>query len=111
MIVKYEIKSYGKARIVAINCVKETKKTLWIETEWQGRVIISQRRKCSDFHDTWQSAYDCLVKTAQLNVDIIERNLHHAKAALAEIKALSEPLNHAATTPCGASSPTSTQVS
>jgi hypothetical protein len=89
--VKYEIKSYGKDRIVAINCVKETEKTLWIEIEWRGRVSISQRRKCSDFHDTWQSAYDHLVATAQLKVDIIERNLHHAKVELAEIEALSEP--------------------
>ena len=99
MIVKYEIKSYGKERIVPINCVKETEKTLWIETEWRGRVSIEQRRKGSNFHDTWQSAYDHLIATAQLRITSARRSLHQAEAALAELEALSEPLSPAITTP------------
>jgi hypothetical protein len=99
VIVKYEIKSYGKDRIVAITCVRETKKTLWIEYEYRGRKQVAQRRKSCEFHDTWQSAHDHLLATAQTNLDTLERRVHHAKATLAEIEALSEPLSPAITTP------------
>ena len=99
MIVKYEIKSYGKDRIVAINCVRETKKTLWIEYEYRGRKQVAQRRKSCEFHDTWQSAYDHLIATAQLRITSARRSLHQAEAALAELEALSEPLSPAITTP------------
>jgi hypothetical protein len=91
VIVKYEIKSYGKERIVPINCVKETEKTLWIETERRGRVSIEQRRKGSNFHDTWQSAYDHLIATAQHRITYAKRNLQQAEADLAELETLSEP--------------------
>lgn len=91
MTTKYEIRRYHKDRIVPINCVKETEKTLWIEKEWRGRVSIDQRRKCSDFHDTWQSAYDHLIATAQLKISYAKRNLQNAEADLAELKTLSEP--------------------
>ena len=91
MIVKYEIKSHGKDRIVPINCVKETEKTLWVETEWRGNVSIHQRRKCSDFHDTWQSAYDHLIATAQHRITYAKRNLQQAETDLAKLETLSAP--------------------
>ena len=91
MIVKYEIKSYGKERIVPINCVKETEKTLWIEREYNGHKVVDQRRKCSDFHDTWQSAYDHLIATAQRRITYAKRNLQQAETDLAELETLSAP--------------------
>ena len=107
MIVKYEIKSYGPDRIVPITCVRETEKTLWIEYEYRGEKTVAIRRKSLEIHDTWQSAHDHLLATAQADIDSLERNLHKAKATLAEIEALSEPLSPAtATTP-----PVATQVS
>jgi hypothetical protein len=91
VIVKYEIKSYGPDRIVPINCVRETEKTLWIEYEYRGHKQVSQRRKSCEFHDTWQSAYDHLIATAQLRITSARRSLHHAEAALAELETLSAP--------------------
>ena len=100
MIVKYEIKSYGPDRIVPITCVRETEKTLWIEYECRGQKAVVLRRKSLEIHDTWQSAHDHLLATAQANIDSLERRVHHAKATLVEIEALSEPLSPAtATTP------------
>ena len=99
MIVKYEIKSYGPDRIVPITCVRETEKTLWIEYEYRGRKQVAQRRKSWEFHDTWQSAYDHLIATAQLRITSARRSLHQAEAALAELEALSEPLNPVTTNP------------
>jgi hypothetical protein len=91
MIVKYEIKLYGSDRIVTINCVKETEKTLWIETEWNKRKSIHQRRKCSDLHDTWQSAYAELIRRAHAEIGGAQNRLRRAESDLAEIKALTEP--------------------
>ena len=99
MIVKYEIQRYGPDRIVPINCVRETEKTLWIEYEYRGRKQVAQRRKSCEFHDTWQSAYDHLIATAQLRITSARRSLHQAEAALAELEALSEPLNPVTTNP------------
>ena len=91
MTTKYEIKRYGSERIVPITCVKETEKTLWIEYEYRGHKTVSQRRKCSEFHDTWQSAYDHLIATAQLNLTYAKRKLQQAEADLAELETLSAP--------------------
>lgn len=99
MIVKYEIKSYGPDRIVPITCVRETEKTLWIEYEYRGHKTVAQRRRSLEFHDTWQSAYDHLIATAQLRITSARRSLHQAEAALAELEALSEPLNPVTTNP------------
>ena len=91
MAIKYEIKRYGQNRIVPITCVKETEKTLWIEYEYRGHKGVSQRRKSFEFHDTWQSAYDFLIATAQSQIASAQRNLQQAEANLAELKTLSEP--------------------
>lgn len=90
MTIKYEIKRFGKDRIVPINCVKETDKTLWIESEWNGHKSVHQRRKCSDFHDTWQSAHDFLIATAHSRISAAKRSLQQAEADLAEIKSLTD---------------------
>jgi Zn/Cd-binding protein ZinT len=91
MTTKYEIKRYGPDRIVPITCTKETEKTLWIEYESRGRKGVIQRRKCSDFHDTWQSAYDCLIVTTQDRITCAKRDLQQAEAELAELKTLNAP--------------------
>jgi hypothetical protein len=91
MTIKYEIKRFDKNRIVPINCVKETDKTLWIEfVDWQGRKGVYQRRKCSDFHDTWQSAHDFLIATAHSRISGAKRSLQEAEADLAEIESLTD---------------------
>jgi predicted nucleic acid-binding Zn-ribbon protein len=72
---------------------------LWIEYEYRSRKQVAQRRKSCEFHDTWQSAYDHLIATAQLRITSARRSLHQAEAALAELEALSEPLSPAITTP------------
>jgi hypothetical protein len=99
VIVKYEINSYGPDRIVPINCVRETEKTLWIEYEYRGRKQVSQRRKSCEIHDTWQSASDHLIAVAQLRITSAKRSLQRAEADLAELEALSEPLNPITTNP------------
>ena len=91
MTTKYEIKRYGPDRIVPITCTKETEKTLWIEYEFRGRKDVIRRRKCSDFHDTWQSAYDHLIVTTQAKITCAKRNLQQAEAELAELKTLNAP--------------------
>jgi hypothetical protein len=90
MTIKYEIKRYGKDRIVPINCVRETEKTLWIEFERNGQRSVVQRRKCSDFHDTWQSAHDWLITMAHAKIDSARRSLQRDEAELVEIKSLTE---------------------
>ena len=88
---KYEIKNYSKNRIVPIECVKETEKTLWIESEWNGHKSVHQRRKCSDIYDTWADAYVELIRRTQLAISGAEMQLRHAQATLAEISALQDP--------------------
>ena len=88
---KYEIRNYGKDRIVPIKCVKETEKTLWIEFEWLGQKSVCQRRKCSDIHDTWADACVELIRRTQLKISTAEIDLKRAQAELAEISALQDP--------------------
>lgn len=93
MTIKYEIKHYGKDRIVPINCVKETEKTLWIEYEWNnGYKSVIQKRKCSDFHDTWQSAHNFLIQMAHAKILEAKQSLQRAEAGLVEIESLTEAL-------------------
>lgn len=96
MTTKYEIKRYGPARyrIVPITCTKETEKTLWVEYEFRdiyGCKDVIQCRKCSDFHDTWQSAYDHLIVTTQARITCAKLNLQQAEAELAKLKTLNAP--------------------
>lgn len=90
MTVKYEVKRYGKDRIVPVNCVKETEKTVWIEHEWHGQKSVCKRLKTSVFHDTWQSAYDFLIATAHIKIAAAKRSLQEAEANLATIESLTE---------------------
>jgi len=90
--IKWEIKRYGPSRILSVKVVKETAKTLWIErTDYRGRLSTDQCRKNNDFHDTWEAAYNELLRRANENVERQKRELNRAKSALGEIVKMKPP--------------------
>ena len=96
--IKWEIKRWGKDRIEPVKVVKESAKTLWIESvDYRGKPSTNQRRKTNDFHDTWEAAHNELFKRANENVARQERELNRARSELGEIVKMKPP---ATTTPC-----------
>ena len=90
--IKWEIQKWGKDKILPVKVVKETDKTLWIEsTGHRGAQVINQRRKTNDFHDTWEAARLELLKRANENVARQERELNRAQSELGVIEKMKPP--------------------
>ena len=92
--IKWEIQKWGKGKILPVKVVKETDKTLWIEsTGYRGAQVINQRRKTrvNDFHDTWEAAHLELLKRANENVARQERELNRAQSELGVIEKMKPP--------------------
>ena len=90
--IKWEIETWGKGGIEPVKVVKESAKTLWIEsTGRRGGQCINQRRKTNDFHDTWEAAHNELFRRANENVERQLRELDRAQSKLGEIVNMKPP--------------------
>jgi hypothetical protein len=91
--IRWEIKGWGKDRILPVKVIKETDKTLWIErTDWRGEPsTTNQRRKNNDFHDTWEDAHNELLRRAKENVEREKRKLNSARSELEQIEKMTKP--------------------
>ena len=92
MSIKWEVNKWGKERIAPVECIKETAKQVWIERAgFQGRKEVSRRAKEAAFFDTWKEAHDFLLAEARVKLEHGQRQARDAEAALALVKALTEP--------------------
>ena len=90
--IKWEIKRWGKGWIEPVKVVRETDKTLWIEsTDYSGASFVNQHRKTNNFHDTWEAAHNELFRRANENVERRKRDLDRARSELGEIVKMKPP--------------------
>ena len=94
----WEIKPHGPKRMVLVEVLKQTEKTVWIKRLKSYGIgkgeeyTTEQCRKDSRFYDTWESAYDFILNQARQNVEREKRNLNAARSRLGEIEKMKPPI-------------------
>jgi len=75
------------ARILKIECERETDKCIWIGKNRHLKITESER-----YFDTWQEAHEYILEMAKDKVNHVKVQLDKAKGLLGNIKGMKEEL-------------------
>jgi hypothetical protein len=92
MSIKYVVNKWGKTKITAVVCIKETPKQVWIEsTDYKGRKDVWRKSKENTIFDTWKEAHNFLLIQANTALQNAKITLEHRENDLALVQAMTEP--------------------
>ena len=87
--IKYKTGGYGKNLIKEVECERETEKSVWAKSEWNGKFERNLKETgYYRYHDTWEEAHKFLMEKAERKVESAERQIQSAYLNLQDVSDL-----------------------